>query len=102
TQEIYAPGYAPDHDGKPEHVREALWGKPNAFDRNHPLYAAVRDIAALHAAEPALRYGRQYFRPVSGNDLDFGPSVHPGGVLAFARILNDREVIVAANTSASS
>ena len=44
-----------------ENVREALWGKPNAFDTNHPLFRAVQAIAAIRASQPALRYGRQYF-----------------------------------------
>ncbi|MBN1421181.1 MAG: alpha-amylase [Planctomycetes bacterium] len=102
TQEIYAPDYDPARDGKPEHVREALWGKPRAFDPAHPLYAQVRRIASLRAAEPALRYGRQYFRQVSGNGADFGSSRDPGGIIAFSRILNDRELLVAANTSVQS
>jgi hypothetical protein len=50
--------------------------------------------------QPALRYGRQYFRPISGNGRDFGVSTTPQGVLAFSRILNDMEVIVVANTNA--
>ena len=99
TRELYAPAFDPGK-GKPEHVREALWGKPNAFDRAHAVYAEVRRIAELRAREPALRYGRQYFRQVSGNDLDFGFSRDLGGVLAFSRILNDREIVVVANTSA--
>ena len=46
-----------------------------------------------------LRYGRQYFRQVSGNGTDFGISAFPAGVLAFSRILNDQEVVVVAATS---
>lgn len=86
-------------------VREALWGrvdgaaKPNGFDANQPLYRAVQKIAAVRATQPALRYGRQYFRQVSGNGTDFGVSAFPSGVLAFSRILNDAEVIVVANFS---
>ncbi len=86
-------------------VREALWGRadsaghPNGFDTNHPLYRAVQRIAAVRAAQPALRYGRQYFRQVSGNRREFGISAFPSGVLAFSRILNDAEVLVVANTN---
>jgi glycosidase len=83
-----------------EAVREALWGKPGAFDRNHPFYQAIRELITLRDNQPALRYGRQYFRPVSGNGRDFGISTFSGGVLAFSRILNDTEVVVVANTSA--
>lgn len=97
TRELYEDGPG----GKPEHVREALWGKPDAFDTGHPLFREVRAIAALRAREPALRFGRQYFRQLSGNGEDFGYSAGTGGVIAFSRILDDREVLVVANTSGS-
>ncbi len=80
-------------------VREALWGKPDAFAQDHPFYAKISEIARLRAETPALRYGRQYFRPVSGNGHDFGISTFKGGVLAFSRILNETEVLVVANMS---
>jgi glycosidase len=54
-----------------EAVREALWGKPGAFDETDPFYIALRDIAHVRAGNPALRYGRQYFRPISGEPAKF-------------------------------
>ena len=78
-------------------VREALWGKDDPFDRSHPFFEAIQKIARVRGSEPALRYGRQYFRGVSGNGVQFGLSPFPGGVLAFSRILNEREVVVVAN-----
>jgi len=45
-----------------------------------------------------LSSGRLYFREVSGNGQDFGLSKGIGGVLAFSRILADREVLIVANT----
>ena len=79
-------------------VREALWGKPpTAFDTSHPFYRALTAITALRTNEPALRYGRQYFRPISGDGQTFGISPYAPGVLAFSRILNDREIVVVAN-----
>jgi glycosidase len=87
-------------------VREALWGRTdpsgrsNGFDTNHPLYLAVQQISRVRAQQPALRYGRQYFRQVAGrNGTEFGISPFKAGVLAFSRILNDQEVIVVAATS---
>jgi glycosidase len=86
-------------------VREVLWGRtdaagrPNGFDTSHPLYRAVQEIARVRAGQPALRYGRQYFRQVSGNGTEFAISPFPSGVLAFSRILNDAEVLVVAATS---
>ncbi|HEX8986872.1 MAG TPA: alpha-amylase family glycosyl hydrolase [Rhodocyclaceae bacterium] len=83
-------------------VREALWGMPDAFDAGHPFYSEFKKISRLRDSQPALRYGRFYFRPISGNGVQFGVSPYPGGVLAFSRILNDEEILVVANTSATS
>ena len=53
----------------------------------------------VRAKQSALRYGRQYFRPLSGDGVHFGISPFSGGVLAFSRVLNDQEVLVVANTN---
>lgn len=82
-----------------EYVREALWSIPQAFDENHELYRTIHDLGEIRKKLPALRYGRQYFRPCSGNGIDFGHSPYKGGVIAFSRILNDKEVLVVANTN---
>jgi glycosidase len=88
--------------GRPEAVREALWGKPNAFSESHPFYQSIARLAAVRAGIPALRFGRQYFRPISGDGSHFGISNYPGGVLAFSRILSGMEVIVVVNTCVDS
>ncbi|MCI0693470.1 alpha-amylase [candidate division KSB1 bacterium] len=88
--------------GTLEAVREALWGRPNAFDPQNPFYQAIQKIAAMRDRQPALRYGRQYFRQISGDGVHFGFSNFPSGVLAFSRILSDQEVIVTANTNSQS
>jgi glycosidase len=87
-------------DSRPtyEGVREALWGKPNAFDQKNPTFLAIQTLGKLRAQEAALRYGRLYFRQVSGNRTDFGHSAGNGGILAYSRILAGREVLVVANT----
>ena len=83
-----------------EAVREALWGKqPAAFDENHSLFKHIQYLSKVRKCNPALRYGRLYFREISGNGKDFGISEGQGGVLAFSRILNNKEVIVVANTN---
>ncbi|HXH64749.1 MAG TPA: alpha-amylase family glycosyl hydrolase [Mariprofundaceae bacterium] len=82
-----------------QNVREALWGKPHAFDRQHPFYRAIRRTARIRREQPALRYGRFYFRPISGDGFHFGISTFNGGVLAFSRILNDQEIVVVVNTN---
>jgi len=85
-----------------ENVREALWGKPLAFDSDHPFYVMIRRMGRIRSEQPALRYGRFYFRPISSNGVNFGISTLPGGVLAFSRVLNDEEALVVANTNTES
>lgn len=79
-------------------VREAIWGSPG-FDRNSMFYQQIARIAAARSQSPALRYGRFYFRPISGDGVSFGVSGFTQGVLAFSRILDAEEVIIVANTS---
>lgn len=81
-------------------VREALWGDPG-FQRGSFYYKQISQLAAVRSAVPALRYGRFYFRPVSGDGQSFGVSTFPQGILAFSRILVDQEVVVVANCSPS-
>lgn len=80
-------------------VREALWGIQPQFPQNAFFYTEMKKIAQLRTQEPTLRYGRFYFRPVSGNSFNFSVSPYPGGILAWSRILNDREVLIVANTN---
>jgi glycosidase len=42
-------------------VREALWGKPAAFDTNHEFYGAIKRLSEIRDTQPALRYGRGVF-----------------------------------------
>lgn len=85
-----------------QNVREALWGKPNAFDPTHPFYKVIQQLTNVRNEQPALRYGRFYFRPISGDGFHFGISNLQQGVLAFSRILNDQEVVAIANTNTQS
>ena len=86
--------------GSDQNVREALWGKlPNAFDEAHPFYRVLQGIAQVRAHQPALRYGRQYFRQLSGNQRDFAVSAFTPGVISYSRILDAEEVLVVANTA---
>jgi glycosidase len=90
------------HGDRREYSRQALWGLTNAFDTQHEFYRLTKELTQLVKEEPALRYGRQYFRACSGDKQDFGYSPYPGGIIAFSRILNDREILVVANTSITS
>ena len=82
-------------------VREALWGITPTFPKNSFFYQEISKITKHRNEQPALRYGRFYFRPISDDGQTFEVARSRGGVLAFSRILNDQEVIVVANTSTS-
>jgi YD repeat-containing protein len=63
------------------------------------IYEGIAAIAAAVRATPELRFGRMYFRPISGDGGSFG---HPYGyhyTLAFSRVLYGHEVLVAYNVS---
>jgi glycosidase len=85
--------------GNDEAVRECLWASPSGFDEKSFYYKQIKAMSTVREARPSLRYGRFYFRPLSGDGTQFGLSSFPHGVLAFSRILNDEEVLVVANTS---
>lgn len=87
------------HGNRREFAREALWGIDDAFSTQHEIFQLIKDLSLLRTAQPALRYGRQYFRAVSGDGIQFGHSPFKGGVISFSRILNDKEVLVVANTN---
>ena len=91
-------------------VRECMFGgRWGAFDSterhffrpSHPIYKSIAKIAAVRRQEPALRYGRQYFREISGNGSDFGYPVDGNCTLAFSRILDTTEVLIAMNLQAA-
>lgn len=95
-----------DAEGNPdlaqfEGVREALWGKPNAFDTATSTFQWIQRLSEARRLMPALRYGRQYFRPISGNGTDFGPAMGANQPICFSRVLGDEELVVVANTSAT-
>ncbi len=92
------------------YVRECMFGgRWGAFDStgrhffrpSNPIYKSVARTAAIRRNEPALRYGRQYFREISGNGLDFGYPIDGKCTLAYSRILDDSEVLIALNLDAA-
>ena len=67
------------------------------FNEKHFGYKAIAKIAWIRAREAALRYGRQYFREISGNGVDFGFPIDGQCTMAYSRILDDTEIIIALN-----
>jgi glycosidase len=91
------------------YVRECMFGGEwGAFDSRqrhffkpgNPIYKSIAQIAAVRQGEPALRYGRQYFREISGNGIDFGFPLDGRCTLAYSRILDDTEALIALNLEA--
>jgi glycosidase len=92
-----------DHDS---HVRECMFGGRwgafettghHVFNPGQPIYQSVAKIAATREHEPALRYGRQYFREISGNGSNFGHPLDGECTLAYSRLLDSTEILVAMN-----
>jgi glycosidase len=97
-----------DHDS---YVRECMFGGRwgafattgvHCFNPGHPIYRGIAQLAAVRLQEPALRYGRQYFREISGNGTDFGHPLDGRCTLAYSRILDDTEILVALNLDGES
>jgi glycosidase len=61
----------------------------SSFDANSPLYRSIAQMAALRAAHPALRRGRQVVRAYQETP----------GAFAFSRLLDGDEILVVLNTS---
>jgi len=81
-----------------EAVREALWGKPGGgFDQNHRFYQLLKKLAHTRGEQAPLRYGRQFFRPISTDAENFYIPGTPGDPIAFSRVLAEQEVVVIAN-----
>jgi glycosidase len=92
-------------------VRECMfggkWGAFNTtgvsfFDEDNAIYRGISNVAEVRLQEPALRYGRQYFREISGDGAGFGYPTSGQNTLAYSRILDSDEVLVAMNLDSSS
>jgi alpha-amylase len=86
-----------------EFIREALFDLEDptrsVLNRGCRIYQEIGKLAAVNRSYPSTRFGRMYFREISGDGVRFGlPTGHPC-TLAFSRILADEEVLVAYNTS---
>jgi glycosidase len=70
----------------------------DVFDETHPAFVRIKALIATRKALRPLRRGRQYRRATSIGDNDF--RFHGAGeLLAWSRILNDVEVLIAVNTN---
>jgi glycosidase len=84
-------------------IREPMFDLTNStltfLNPDSTIYKSIAAIAAVFNSQPSLKFGRIYFREISGNGVDFGlPEGHPC-TLAFSRILGFKEILIAYNTS---
>jgi glycosidase len=87
-------------------LREAMFdtataGK-NLLNTDCRISQEIAKIAALVRATEELRFGRMYFRQISGDGVHFGLPFGSSYTLAFSRLLYGREVLVAYNVAPSS
>jgi alpha-amylase len=84
-------------------LRDAMFvtapGGQNLLNVDCAIYKAIARIAAVMRSQEALRFGRMYFRPISGDGRNFGLPYGTTYTLAFSRILYPNEILVAYNVS---
>jgi len=89
--------------GGDNEMREAMFDKTtpgrNLLNTDCTLYKEIAQIARVMRSNEALRFGRMYFRQISGDGVHFGLSYGNAYTLAFSRLLYPREVLVAYNVS---
>ena len=90
--------------GSDNAIREAMFDTStpgaNLLNTGCRIYKEIAKIAGVTQATPSLRYGRMYFRQISGDGVHFGFPFGFSYTLAFSRILYGREVLVAYNVAA--
>jgi alpha-amylase len=74
-------------------------GGKNRMNTECRIYKEIARIAAQVRAQPPLRFGRMYFRQISGDGQSFGLPFGTSYTLAFSRLLYGSEVLFAYNVS---
>ncbi len=86
-------------------IREAMFdsapGGLSLLNQNCVIYQEIARIAEVMKEQPALRFGRMYFREISGDGQNFGLPFGSDYTLAFSRVLYGSEVLVVYNVSAN-
>ena len=72
-------------------------GGKNRLNTDCRIYKEIAKVAAQVRAHAPLRFGRMYFRQISGDGQHFGPPVATAYTLAFSRLLYGSEVLFAYN-----
>ena len=87
--------------GGDNHMREAMFDKAgkNLLNTQCRIYQEIAKIAGVMRDNEPLRFGRVYYRQISGNGANFGFPFGSSYTLAFSRMLYGREILVAYNVS---
>jgi glycosidase len=89
--------------GGDEQMREAMFDTTvpglNKLNGSCSIYQEIAKIAEVMRATPPLRFGRMYYRQISGDGVHFGLPFGNAYTLAFSRMLYSSEVLVAYNIS---
>src|SRR6266542_1383271 len=84
-------------------MREAMFDVQdpgrNLLNTDCTIYQEISKIAHVMRTTEAMRFGRMYFRQISGDGVHFGFPFGHEYTLAFSRILLPQEVLVAYNVS---
>jgi alpha-amylase len=82
-------------------IREAMFDKTGGdlLNTGCGIYQEIAKIAAVVRAQEPLKFGRMYYRQISGDGIHFGFPFGTAYTLAFSRMLYGREVLVAYNVS---
>lgn len=98
-------------DGADRYIRETMFGGAfgafrskgrHFFDESSDLFSELTEILKLRQKRLVLRHGRQYLREISGDGVNFGLPRIMGtrmlSVVAWSRILDEAEMVLAINT----
>ncbi len=89
--------------GGDNEMREAMFDRESQgeslLNPDCHIYQEIARLAGIVRENAVLRFGRMYFREISGNGDDFGLPYGTAYTLAFSRVLYGREVLVAYNVS---
>ena len=92
-----------DGQGGDNEIREAMFdtaaGGRSLLNTQCRIYKEIARIAEVMRAREPLRFGRMYYRQISGDGEHFGFPFGTTYTLAFSRLLYPQEVLVAYNVS---
>ena len=91
--------------GDDNNIREAMFDKStpskNLLNTDCDIYKEIAKIAQEMRSNEPLRFGRMYYRQISGDGENFGFPFGSQYTLAFSRLLYGEEVLIAYNVSGS-